>query len=67
MTARLSPTERYRTDVNFRNMVNMLYNLVAEAQFTPTEIREAAMLAQIKYEELNIRTLIIEDGWPVKF
>jgi len=44
----------------------MLYIAIERADFTPTEIREAAMLAQIKYEELHIRPLIVEAGWPTR-
>jgi hypothetical protein len=43
-----------------------LYGAIEHATFTPTEIREAAMLAQIKYEELHIRPVILERGWPTK-
>lgn len=61
---RLSPVERYRSDVMFRTIVDQLYILIEQAQYTPTEIREAVMLAQIKYEELHVRPLIIEADWP---
>ncbi len=63
---RTSPTERYYHDAQFRQMVDMLYSLILNAEYTPLEIREAIMLAQIKYEELNIRPLIIEAGWPTR-
>ena len=61
---RSNPTERYMNDSHFRAMVDMLYSLILEAKYTPMEIREAIMLAQIKYEELNLKPLIYEAGWP---
>lgn len=54
----MSPRERYQNDVAFRTLVDMLYIAVERAEFTPTEIREAAMLAQIKYEEIRPRAWI---------
>lgn len=66
MMVRTSPVERYHTDAHFRQLVDMLYIAVEQAQFTPTEIREAVMLAQIKFEELHIRPLIVEAGWPTR-
>lgn len=63
---RLSPTERYHHDAAFRNLVDTLYMLIEQATFTPTEVREAVMLAQIKFEELHIRPLIVEAGWPTR-
>ena len=44
---------RYEQDPFFHQLVDMLHSQIVEARFTPTEIREAAMLAQIMYEELN--------------
>lgn len=47
----LTPRERYHRDPAFHRMVDLFVSLIDKAEFTPTEIREAAMLAQIKYEE----------------
>lgn len=66
MTPRTSPADRYHHDPHFRQLVDMLYVAVEQAQFTPTEIREAVMLAQIKFEELHIRPLIVDAGWPTR-
>jgi len=63
---RTSPVERYHHDAAFRQLVDTLYLTIDAAQFTPTEIREAAMLAQIRYEEIRIRPLIVEAGWPTR-
>ena len=53
--------KRYQTDPAFRNLVDLFHNYIREANFTPTEIREAAMLAQIMYEELTLRPMILDD------
>lgn len=47
--------KRYERDPAFRNIVQMMMACIERAQFTPTEIREAAMLAQIIYEDRNPR------------
>lgn len=51
--------ERYQRDPMFRSLVDTLYTLIQQARYTPTEIREAAMLAQIQYEQRTIRRHII--------
>jgi len=43
--------DRYLNDQAFRRLVDTLWAIVEQAQYTPTEIRQAAMLAQILYEE----------------
>lgn len=50
--------ERYHTDPNFNLLVDMMRACIERAEFTPTEIREAAMLAQIMYEETHVRPMI---------
>ena len=57
---RTPATERYRNDAAFRNLVDMMRAAIENAEFTPSEIREAAMLAQILYEETNLRPRFIE-------
>lgn len=48
---------RYETDAQFHKLVDMMLAVIEQAQFTPTEIREAAMLAQIIYESTHIRPI----------
>jgi hypothetical protein len=36
-------------------LVDSMTACIEQAQFTPSEIREAAMLAQIRFEETHIR------------
>ncbi len=45
-----SPKERYETDTNYRQLVDMIENFIQQAQFTPSEVREAAVMACIHYE-----------------
>lgn len=44
------PEERYQRDPHYRCLVDVLEQAIHAAQYTPTEIREAAMLAAIRYE-----------------
>jgi len=46
----LSPDEKYRTDTQYRMFVDTLEAMIRQAQFTPSEIREAAIYAAIRYE-----------------
>jgi hypothetical protein len=47
--------ERYDRDPQFRTVVDMLHVLIRGAQMTPTEVREAAVLATIHYEQTTTR------------
>lgn len=57
----MSVTERYQQDAHFRQLVDLLYSTIDNAHFSPTEIREAAMLAHILYEERRIKPMIVTD------
>lgn len=52
---RLRPDERYRRDPKFAGIVDLLTSLLAAAEYTPTELREATMLAAIRHEMYNAR------------
>ena len=55
-----TPREKYATDPNYRRLVDMLEALIAKAEFTPSEIREACMLACIRHEHYRrIRPVVI--------
>jgi hypothetical protein len=56
---RMTPEERYHRDPQFKMLVDTLELHIHRAQFTPTELREAAILAAIKYECRTVRPLRI--------
>jgi hypothetical protein len=56
---RLSPDERYRRDPHFRVLVDVLEHHIREANYTPTELREAALLACIHYESTRPSRFVI--------
>lgn len=45
--------ERYNQDPAFHGLVDMITSVLLEGKYTPTEVREAAMLAQLKYESMT--------------
>lgn len=45
-----TPEEKYLNDPQYHTLVETLYALIARAEFTPSEIREAAVYATILYE-----------------
>lgn len=47
----MSIDERYMRDPRFRTLVDMLEHEIRELSLSPTEIREAAMLACIHFED----------------
>lgn len=49
-TERLTPAFRYQRDATFAALVDMMESSLHTADFTPTELREAVMLAAIRYE-----------------
>ncbi len=46
-----SPRYRYYNDPEFHAAVDMMYASIERCQFTPTELREAVILASIMYAE----------------
>ena len=54
--------ERYMRDPEFHNLVDTIFGLIHNKTFTPTEVREAAMLAILKEERENPRPVMI----PIK-
>jgi hypothetical protein len=45
-----SPKERYEHDAAYKHLTDSIERLIVEAQFTPSEVRECAVLACIHYE-----------------
>lgn len=53
-----SVSDRYQTDSAFHALVDMLQAQLHGGNYTPTELREAVMLAATLYENTHIRPLI---------
>ena len=47
--------ERYQNDEHFKALVDMMVAHIHECNYTPSEMRHAAILASIIYEEHNLR------------
>jgi len=54
-----TPREKYQSDNNYRALVNTLHAYIENCHFAPSELREAAILACILYEECHVRPLHI--------
>ena len=54
----LTIEERYLCDAEFHNLVDLLESMIRKYQFTPYEIREAAMLAAVRYETYKSPAII---------
>lgn len=46
----MTADQRYENDNQFRMLVDWMEKFIHDTQFTPSELREAAMLAAIHYE-----------------
>ena len=55
----MPPEQRYLQDVAFKQLVDMLEHFIIKADYSPTELREAAMLAAIHYEYHTVRQRFI--------
>ena len=51
----MSARDRYRNDLTYKQVVDYLHQIIDAYGLTPAEMREAAVLASINYEMLNIR------------
>jgi len=49
-----SPRERYHNDLMFHQLVDLMTSHIMQAKYTPSEMRDAALLASILYEEMNL-------------
>ncbi len=55
---RPTPADRYQTDAWFHSLVATLEGLLAQGDFTPSELREAVILAATIYTQRTIRPMI---------
>lgn len=54
------PKDRYLTDPMYKSLVDMLESYIHRAEFTPSELREAAILASINYESKQARKCMLD-------
>ena len=54
------PEIRYSHDPAFKQLVDVMHSFIQKAEFTPTEMREAALLACIHYESYHIRRIYLD-------
>ena len=50
--------EKYLYDNQFKALVDLMVSYIHKADFTPSEMRQAAMLASIIYEERNLHKMV---------
>jgi hypothetical protein len=55
-----TPAEKYKNDPGYNQLVRVLEDFIERARFTPSELREAAILACINYEMRHVRDLQID-------
>lgn len=53
-----SMSDRYDRDPVFHAMVNALEDMIEKLEMTPTEVREAAMYAVIRFEYRHLRNIL---------
>lgn len=54
-----TPREKYMNDPEYHSLVQVLESFIERAQFTPSELREAAVLACINYEMRHVMPMRI--------
>ena len=47
--------ERYHNDSAFKALVDTIYMHIERLEYTPSEVRDAAMVAAIKYDMIHLR------------
>ena len=55
MRSMQTPKDKYLNDPEYNHLVSVLEDLIESARFTPSELREACVLASINYEMRHIR------------
>ncbi|MFA6309820.1 MAG: hypothetical protein WC677_08865 [Clostridia bacterium] len=54
-----TPRDKYLNDVKYKMLVDMMIASIDDCNYTPSEMREASVLASILYEERHIRRYCI--------
>ncbi len=55
-----APAEKYRSDLDFRVLVDTFTSLLWGGKYTPTELRQASILATTQVECMRIRPRIFD-------
>ena len=55
-----TPADRYMRDPAFKVLVDSMVAAIQQCQYSPSEMREAALLASIRYESITLRTIYID-------
>ena len=55
-----TPREKYQNDPEYNQLVTLLESFIEQARFTPSELREACVLASINYEMRHVREASID-------
>jgi len=55
-----TPKEKYMNDPEYNHLVKTLEQMIEQARFTPSELREAVILACINYEMRHVREMQID-------
>ena len=56
-----TPEHRYQHDNQFKALVDMMAAYISQCRYTPSEMREAAILASIMHERITIRKIIVPE------
>lgn len=51
----MSPEERYCRDPQFKTLVDTVEMMIHRCEYTPTELREAVILAAIRHESRTVK------------
>jgi len=55
-----TPKDKYMNDPEYHHFVSMIEQMIEQARFTPSELREMCMLACINYEMRHVREHAID-------
>lgn len=51
----ITPQEKYLTDPDYKMLVDWMVGHIEKCNYTPSEMREASILASIKHEQMQVR------------
>lgn len=62
-----TPKEKYQNDSHYKVLVDLMVNQIEQCKYTPSEMREAAILASIIYAEHNMFYTISQNKEVIDF